>query len=80
MDGVKFNEAFVDANIKIGMTESAVISIIGNPFKKSNFMGTEQAQYRIQAKPTADMAGFSGFCVVYEKGFVKNVAKSWGYP
>ncbi len=80
LDGMKFDEAFVDANIKIGMTESAVLSIIGNPSKKFSFMGTLQAEYRIQAKPSTNTAEFSGFCVVYENGLVKNVAKSWGYP
>ena len=80
LDGMKFDEAFVDSNIKVGMTESAVQSVIGKPLKKFSFMGTVQAQYRIQAKPSTNKAAFSGFCVVYENGLVKNVAKSWGYP
>jgi hypothetical protein len=58
------------------MTIIEVENIVGKPYRTSEFMGTQRADYLIHSPWTKDLF-LSGFCVVYEGGKVEHVDKSW---
>jgi hypothetical protein len=77
LDPNVFTEENIDKTITAGMTPSTVESILGEPYRRSPFMGSLRASYRINDKRFGVLK-LTGFTVVYKEDRVAHVDKEWG--
>jgi hypothetical protein len=77
LDPNVFTEENIDKTITAGMTPSTVESILGVPYRRSPFMGSLRASYRINDNRVGVLK-LTGFTVVYKEDRVAHVDKDWG--
>lgn len=77
LDPNVFTEEYIDKTITAGMSPSTVESILGNPYRRSPFMGSLRASYRINDNRVGVLK-LTGFTVVYKEDRVAHVDKDWG--
>lgn len=77
LDPNVFTEEHIDKTITTGMTPSMVESILGEPYRRSPFMGSLRASYRINDNRVGILR-LTGFTVVYKEDRVAHVDKNWG--
>ena len=71
-----FTEQYLEKNIVYGMSIREVESILGKPYRSSDFMGTFQTSYLLERAKEKGL-NLSGFTVIYEDGKMVEIAKMW---